>query len=132
MIGDYPEPAVSREKRPFKPSREHVPRARELGTVRSSTRLEHGVLPNFSCSRESKSGGHRSALRREEEKITPFNPKPVSKRVHLTLPDDLYAKIESWADYEARPVANLALFLIQKAIEEAEKNGTLPDHRKQK
>lgn len=56
----------------------------------------------------------------------------MSKRVHLTLPDDLYAKIESWADYEVRPVANLALFLIQKAIEEAEKNGTLPNHRKQK
>jgi hypothetical protein len=56
----------------------------------------------------------------------------VSKRVHLTLPDDMYAKIESWADYEARPVANLVLFLVQKAIEEAEKNGTLPDHHKRK
>lgn len=54
------------------------------------------------------------------------------KRVNLTVPDDMYTKLEGWADYEARPVANLALFLIQKAIEEAEKNGTLPNHRKQK
>ena len=54
------------------------------------------------------------------------------KRVNLTVPDDLYAKIEGWADYEVRPVANLVLFLVQKAIEDAERTGTLPAHRKQK
>lgn len=56
----------------------------------------------------------------------------VSKRIHVTLPDGVYAKLESWADSEARPVANLAAYLLQKILEEAEDQGKIPDSAKPK
>jgi len=50
----------------------------------------------------------------------------VSKRIHVTLPDGVFLKLETWADSEARPVANLAAYLLQKVIEEAEDQGKIP------
>lgn len=50
----------------------------------------------------------------------------VSKRIHVTLPDGVYLKLENWAESEARPVANLAAYLLQKVIEEAEDQGKIP------
>ena len=50
----------------------------------------------------------------------------VSKRLHVTLPDGVYLKLETWAESEARPVANLAAYLLQKVIEEAEDQGKIP------
>jgi hypothetical protein len=51
---------------------------------------------------------------------------PVSKRIHVTLPDGTYQKLEAWAESEARPVANLASYLLQKVLEEAEEQGKIP------
>ena len=50
----------------------------------------------------------------------------MSKRLHVTLPDRVYQKLEGWADHEGRAIANLAAYLIQRAIEEAEEAGKLP------
>jgi hypothetical protein len=52
--------------------------------------------------------------------------KSVSKRIHVTLPDGAYQKLEAWAESEARPVANLAAYLLQKVLEEAEDQGKIP------
>ena len=51
----------------------------------------------------------------------------VSKRIHVTLPDGVFQKLEGWADSEGRPVANLAAYLLQKTIEEAEEQGKIPE-----
>ena len=56
----------------------------------------------------------------------------VSKRIHVTLPDSFYKKLEQWANSEARPVANLASYLLQKAIEDADDQGKLNDRNKSK
>ena len=56
----------------------------------------------------------------------------VSKRIHVTLPDSFYKKLELWANSEARPVANLASYLLQKAIEDADDQGKLNDRTKSK
>ena len=56
----------------------------------------------------------------------------VSKRVFLTLPDLLYEKLERWANYQGRPVANLAAYIVEKAMEEAEAEGKLPPPAKKK
>ncbi|MCD8485430.1 MAG: hypothetical protein LRZ84_01435 [Desertifilum sp.] len=42
----------------------------------------------------------------------------MSKRLHVTLPDNAYDKLAEWAESEGRAVANLAAYLIQRAIEE--------------
>jgi hypothetical protein len=54
---------------------------------------------------------------------------PVSKRIHVTIPEGTYTKLEVWATSENRPVANLAAYLLQKAIEEAEAEGKIPKPR---
>jgi len=50
----------------------------------------------------------------------------VSKRVHVTLPDAVYDALERWADSQGRPVANLAAFIIEKAVEGANDDGKIP------
>jgi len=47
----------------------------------------------------------------------------MSKRIGLTVPDSIYAKLEKWADQDGRPLANLCNFLIEKAVREAEEKG---------
>ena len=53
----------------------------------------------------------------------------VSKRIHVTLPDGVYQKLEAWADADARPVANLAAYLLQRVLEEAEEEGKIPEKK---
>jgi predicted DNA-binding protein len=55
------------------------------------------------------------------------NDNPMSKRVGLTVPDTIHEKLERWAKAEGRPVANLCNFLIEKAVNEAEEKGKIPD-----
>ena len=43
----------------------------------------------------------------------------VSKRVLVTLPDTVAADLEAWAEYQGRPTANLAAFLIELGIRQA-------------
>jgi hypothetical protein len=55
----------------------------------------------------------------------------VSKRVNLTLPDVVYDELEAWAEWQGRPTANLAAYLVEAAIREAKEKGefkTLPKH----
>jgi hypothetical protein len=47
----------------------------------------------------------------------------VSKRVLVTLPDVLAADLEKWAEYQGRPTANLAAFLIELGIRNAKEAG---------
>ena len=49
--------------------------------------------------------------------------KTVSKRVLVTLPDTVAADLESWAEYQGRPTANLASFLIELGLRQAKSNG---------
>ncbi len=55
----------------------------------------------------------------------------VSKRVNLTLPDVVYDELEAWAEWQGRPTANLAAYLVEAAIREAKEKGeykTLSKH----
>ena len=47
----------------------------------------------------------------------------VSKRVNLTLPDMVYDELEAWAEFQGRPTANLAAYLVESAIREAKERG---------
>lgn len=47
----------------------------------------------------------------------------MSKRIQVTLPDRLAKDLERWADYEGRPTANLAAYLIERAVSEAKEAG---------
>ena len=47
----------------------------------------------------------------------------VSKRVNLTLPDVIYDELEAWAEFQGRPTANLAAYLVESAIREAKERG---------
>jgi hypothetical protein len=50
----------------------------------------------------------------------------VSRRIHVTLPDYICEALERWADNQGRPTANLAAFLIEVAVLEAQKTGQIP------
>ncbi len=50
----------------------------------------------------------------------------MSKRLHVTLSDTFFHRLERWAELEGRPVANLAAFILQKEIEAADKEGRIP------
>lgn len=43
----------------------------------------------------------------------------VSKRIYVTLPDTVHEDLEGWAEYQGRPTANLAAYLIELGIREA-------------
>jgi hypothetical protein len=47
----------------------------------------------------------------------------VSKRILVTLPDTLHDDVEGWADYQGRPTANLASYLIEVGVREAKSRG---------
>ena len=38
------------------------------------------------------------------------------KRITVTLPARIYEDLEQWADWESRPPANLAAFLIELSV----------------
>lgn len=50
---------------------------------------------------------------------------PMSKRTTITLPDEVFEKLELWADRQGRPTANLAAFLVEVAVREAEGRGEI-------
>ena len=47
----------------------------------------------------------------------------VSKRIYVTLPDTVHEDLEGWAEYQGRPTANLAAYLIELGIREAKDRG---------
>lgn len=47
----------------------------------------------------------------------------ASKRINLTLPDLVYEELEAWAEYQCRPTANLAAYMVESAIREAKEKG---------
>ncbi|MEM6256464.1 MAG: hypothetical protein AAF821_26445 [Cyanobacteria bacterium P01_D01_bin.156] len=51
----------------------------------------------------------------------------VSKRINVTLPDAVAELLEKWADHEGRPTANLAAYIIETAVREAETQGKFPN-----
>ncbi len=51
----------------------------------------------------------------------------MTKRVYLTLADQVYDTLERWANDQGRPVANLAAYLVERAIEDAQKEVKIPD-----
>jgi predicted DNA-binding protein len=50
---------------------------------------------------------------------------PMSKRTTITLPDEVFEKLEQWADRQGRPTANLAAFLVEVAVRDAEEKGNI-------
>lgn len=44
----------------------------------------------------------------------------------MTLPDSVYNNLERWANSQGRPIANLAAFLVEVAVSEAEEAGKIP------
>jgi hypothetical protein len=47
----------------------------------------------------------------------------VSKRFTVTIPDSVFDDLEEWADYQGRPTANLAAYLIEAGIRQAKVEG---------
>jgi CopG-like RHH_1 or ribbon-helix-helix domain, RHH_5 len=43
----------------------------------------------------------------------------MSKRIQVTLPNRLAKNLESWADYDGRPLSNLAAYLLERAVADA-------------
>ncbi|KYC37393.1 hypothetical protein WA1_48215 [Scytonema hofmannii PCC 7110] len=50
----------------------------------------------------------------------------MSKRINVTLPDSVLEDLEAWAEFQGRPTANLAAFLIEMSIKLAKHNGEFP------
>jgi len=47
----------------------------------------------------------------------------MPKRISISLPDPYYEKLEQWAGLDDRTIAGLASYIVQRAIDEAEKEG---------
>lgn len=45
----------------------------------------------------------------------------MSKRIQVTVPDQLAEELQRWADYDGRPLSNLAAYLLERAVNEAKK-----------
>ena len=54
----------------------------------------------------------------------------VSKRVNVTLPDEVYELLELLADKQGRTVANLAAFIIESSIWSSKEKGEIPTLKK--
>lgn len=59
-----------------------------------------------------------------------MNGRDVSKKVYVTLPDTVQEDLEGWADYQGRPTANLAAYLIELGIREAKAKGEFKTNQK--
>jgi|JI8StandDraft_2_1071088.scaffolds.fasta_scaffold11200_4 CopG-like RHH_1 or ribbon-helix-helix domain, RHH_5 len=55
-----------------------------------------------------------------------MNIENMSKRVFLTLPDELFEDLERWAIKQGRPTANLAAYLVESSVRKAKSDGELP------
>ncbi len=47
----------------------------------------------------------------------------MSKRIQVTLPDRLADDLQRWADYDGRPLSNLAAYLLERAVTESKEAG---------
>ena len=56
----------------------------------------------------------------------------VAKRVHLTFSEAVYYELESLSELEARPVSNMAYYLILQALEKAKKDGIIQPYQQSK
>ncbi|NES25015.1 MAG: hypothetical protein F6K41_40440 [Symploca sp. SIO3E6] len=56
----------------------------------------------------------------------------MSKRIQVTLPDRLADDLQRWADYDGRPLSNLAAFLLEKIVFETKSQGAEWDSQKKK
>ncbi len=45
----------------------------------------------------------------------------MTKRIQVTLPNRLADDLQKWADYDGRPLSNLAAYLLERAVNEAKK-----------
>ncbi|NET10938.1 MAG: hypothetical protein F6K16_40885, partial [Symploca sp. SIO2B6] len=43
--------------------------------------------------------------------------------VQVTVPDRLAEELEKWADYDGRPVSNLCAYLLERAVNDAKREG---------
>ena len=50
----------------------------------------------------------------------------MSKRVFLTLPDELFEDLERWAAKQGRPTANLAAYLVENGVQQAKERREVP------
>jgi aminoglycoside phosphotransferase (APT) family kinase protein len=55
-----------------------------------------------------------------------MTPEKMSKRVFLTLPDELFEDLERWAAKQGRPTANLAAYLVENGVRQAKEKGEVP------
>lgn len=51
------------------------------------------------------------------------NNNAVSKRFTVTVPDSVFEELEGWAEYQGRPTANLAAYLIEVGLRQAKLEG---------
>jgi metal-responsive CopG/Arc/MetJ family transcriptional regulator len=54
------------------------------------------------------------------------------KRITVTLPDQIAEALEEWASQQGRPTANLASFLIEQGIVQAQEKGSFHSSTSQK
>lgn len=52
----------------------------------------------------------------------------TSVRVALAVPPKLHEQLGSWAEYEGRPIASLCLYLVEKGLREAQREGLAPSY----
>ena len=45
------------------------------------------------------------------------------KRITVTLPDQVAEALEEWAAQQGRPTANLAAFLVEQGMQQAQEKG---------
>ena len=56
-----------------------------------------------------------------------LDPKTVSKRINVTLPDKIGTLIEKLAANQGRSVSSMAAYLLQKAVDDAREKGLIKD-----
>lgn len=49
----------------------------------------------------------------------------MPKRISISLPDPYYEKLEQWAELDDRTIAGLASYVLQRAIDDAEREGRI-------
>lgn len=59
-----------------------------------------------------------------------MGPEKVSKRVNVTLPDEIFDFLEKLADKQGRPTSNLAAFYIELGVRDSVERGELEGNRK--
>ncbi len=47
----------------------------------------------------------------------------MPKKVQVTLPDRIALELESWANFDGRPLANLCAYLLERAVSESKEKG---------